>query len=126
MNAWLTQDDELPATDPEALARLKRFGGDRLLHKMIALFLTAAPERIDAARTASASGDASAAELALHSLRSSSGQLGAVRMQQLSEQGEHRARRGSLDGVAQLADELEQELERVRHWLATASVEGAA
>ena len=126
MNAWLTRDDELPATDPEALARLKRFGGDRLLSRMIALFLTAAPERIAAARTASAMGDVPAAELALHSLKSSSGQLGAVRMQQLSEQGEHHARRGSLDGVAQLADELEQELERVRHWLATVSVEGAA
>ena len=40
---------ELPDTDDSALDRLKRFGGATLLGKMIALFLTAAPERIQAA-----------------------------------------------------------------------------
>lgn len=117
---------ELPATDPAALDRLKRFGGGKLLGEMIALFLAAAPERIAAARTASTGDDVAAAEMALHSLKSSSAQLGAMRMQRLCEQGEHRARGGSLDGLRQLTDELEQELGRMREWLTSVRDEGAA
>jgi two-component system sensor histidine kinase/response regulator len=120
MDGYPMPGAELPATDPAALDRLKRFGGGKLLGEMIALFLAAAPERIAAARTASTGGDAAAAELALHSLKSSSAQLGAMRMQRLSEEGEHRARGGSLDGLSQLTDELEEELERVREWLTRA------
>ena len=36
---------ELPAVDPEALTRLERFGGAKLLREMIGLFLEIAPER---------------------------------------------------------------------------------
>jgi hypothetical protein len=42
---------ELPATDPDALTRLERFGGVKLLDEMIALFLLNARERITAAAT---------------------------------------------------------------------------
>jgi HPt (histidine-containing phosphotransfer) domain-containing protein len=117
---------ELPATDQSALDRLKRFGGPKLLGEMIALFLVAAPERIEAARTAGAGGDVEGAERALHSLKSSAAQLGAMRMQRISEQGEHRARAGSLDGLAPLIEELEQELARVKDWLTTTRDQGAA
>jgi HPt (histidine-containing phosphotransfer) domain-containing protein len=126
IDALPTAGAELPATDQSALDRLKRFGGDKLLGEMIALFLIAAPERIEAARGASDRGDLAGAELALHSLKSSAGQLGAMRMQRLSAQGEQRAREGSLDGVSQLTVELEQELARVREWLINARDEGAA
>jgi HPt (histidine-containing phosphotransfer) domain-containing protein len=125
MDANQTPGAELPATDPAALDRLKRFGGGKLLGEMIALFLAAAPERIAAARTAFTGGDMAGAELALHSLKSSSAQLGAMRMQRLSEQGEHRARDGALDGLPKLTDELEQELTRVREWLTSVRDEGA-
>ena len=114
------------AMDPSALDRLKRFGGIKLLSEMIALFLAAAPERIDAARTASAAGDTENAERALHSLKSSAAQLGAMRLQRLSEQGELLARAGTLDGLGQLSDDLEQELARVREWLTTARDEGGS
>ena len=116
---------DFPAHDRSALDRLTRFGGVKLLGEMISLFLVSAPERIAAARAATTSGNASEAEVALHSLKSSSAQLGAMRMQRLSEEGEHSARRGSLDGLTRLADELEQELDRVRHWL-TSVRDGAA
>jgi two-component system sensor histidine kinase/response regulator len=125
LDAYPTAGSPLPPTDPAALDRLRRFGGDTLLGKMIDLFLAAAPERIEAAVRAQAAGDVEGVERALHSLKSSSAQLGAVRMQRLSEQGEHRAREGSLDGVAQLTSELEAELARVRDWLTTARDEGA-
>jgi HPt (histidine-containing phosphotransfer) domain-containing protein len=126
MDAYPIAGTELPATDPGALDRLRRFGGGKLLREMIALFLAAAPERIEAARSAGARGDIAGAELALHSLKSSSAQLGALRMQRLCEQGEHRARAGSIDGLTELARELEDELTRVREWLGKARDEGSA
>ena len=117
-------DADEPVFDAAALDRLKRFGGDTLLGKMIALFLEAAPARIEAARAALARSEVADVELALHSLKSSSAQLGAMRMQRLSAQGE--ARTGSLDGLRALTDELDQELARVREWLITARDEGKA
>src|SRR3954468_7265127 len=115
---------ELPATDTAALERLHRFGGATLLRRMVELFLIAAPERIAVVRAAQSAGDVEAAERALHSLRSSSGQLGANHLQQLCEKGELGARQGSLEGLADLASELDEELARVRVWLTTAC-EGA-
>jgi HPt (histidine-containing phosphotransfer) domain-containing protein len=104
-------------TDPDALARLRRFGGDKLLHEMIGLYLAAAPERLAAAKAGLASGDRAAAELALHSLKSSSAQLGAVRVGKLSERGETIARTGSTDGIAEIIEEMEAELARATRWL---------
>jgi two-component system sensor histidine kinase/response regulator len=125
LDAYPTAGSAPPATDASALDRLRRFGGVALLGKMIDLFLVAGPERIAAAARAQAAGDASGVEQALHSLKSSSAQLGAVRMQRLSEQGEHRAHGGSLEGVAALVSELEEEMARVRDWLAAARDQGA-
>ena len=122
MTAPNDRDDPLvgaPATDVSALERLRRFGGGKLLGEMIALFLSAAPERIAAARAASASRDVAAAELALHSLKSSSAQLGAMEMQRLSERGERIAGSGTLEGVDQVVLDLEEEFSRVQAWLIT-------
>jgi HPt (histidine-containing phosphotransfer) domain-containing protein len=113
----LTSSEGANATDPEALARLRRFGGDKLLREMIGLYLTAAPERLAAAKAGVASGDRSAAELALHSLKSSSAQLGATLVGKLSERGEVIARAGSLDGVGEIITEMETELARATSWL---------
>ena len=126
MDAHPTAGMSLPAIDAAALDRLRRFGGHSLLGRMIDLFLVAAPERIEAASRARAAGDAEGVERALHSLKSSSAQLGALRMQRLSEQGEHQARAGSLDDVAQVTSALDEELARVRDWLLDAREQGAA
>ena len=108
---------DLPTTDATALDRLRRFGGGKLLSEMISLFLTAAPERIGAARAGVTANDARATEMALHSLKSSSAQLGAMRMQRLSEQGESLARSGSLVGVDALVHDIESEFPNVQTWL---------
>ena len=119
-------DAEHAPTDSAALDRLRRFGGGKLLRDMIALFLVAAPERLASARSALAADNVGGTELALHSLKSSSAQLGAMRMHHLCDQGEQRARDGSLVGVPALIDELEQEFARVREWLASARDEGTS
>ena len=109
--------DHLPATDDAALDRLRRFGGSKLLSEMISLFLAAAPERLGAARTGLDARDAAAVEMSLHSLKSSSAQLGALRMQRLCERGEREARGGSLDGTSIILGELDAELPHVARWL---------
>ena len=110
-------DAPLASTDAASLERLKRFGGGKLLGEMISLFLGSAPERIAAARAGLDAGDAKATEMALHSLKSSSAQLGALQMQRLCERGEHQAHAGSLDGVDRIVQDLEEEFPRVRAWL---------
>src|SRR3954463_7742688 len=108
---------DLPATDAASLERLKRFGGGKLLGEMITLFLLTTPERIASACDGHASNDVKATEMALHSLKSSSAQLGAMRMQRICEQGELLARAGTLEGVGALLRELEEEFPRVQEWL---------
>ena len=119
------EPEELPTRDAAALDRLHRFGGDKLLHEMIRLFMENAPQRIAAAGAAVDGGDAPAAELSLHSLKSSSAQLGALRMQRLSEQGEKLAHAGDLMIVGLLVQDLEEEWDRVRSWLADVRGGGA-
>ena len=108
---------DLPPLDPEALTRLERFGGAKLLHEMIALYLESAPERLGAAEAGLAAGDPIATENALHSLKSSSAQLGAARLSRLCEEGEMIARSGTVAGIASLIESSRDELARVEAWL---------
>lgn len=121
MDSKLPVHPELPDTDSEALERLRRFGGTKLVGDMIALFLEALPRRLAAARGALASGDAHVVEHELHALKSSSAQLGALRMNRLSLEGEQLARAGTLDGASAILDALDDEQQRVTRWLTAAS-----
>jgi len=116
----------LASTDREALDRLERFGGRKLLHEMIALFLDNAPERLAAADAGIGAGDARAAEDAMHSLKSSSAQLGALRLSRLCEQAESIARAGTIEGLSGLVAEGRVELRRVERWLGDVRSEGDA
>lgn len=111
-------------TDPEALERLRRFGGAKLLGDMITLFLEAVPQRLDAARRGLAHADARTVEHELHALKSSSAQLGALRMHRLSLEGETLAHAGTLDGASAILDALEAEQLRVHAWLTAARSAG--
>jgi len=108
---------QLPATDPDALSRLERFGGVKLLDEMIALFLLNAKERLAAAVAGVDAGDAAAIENAMHALKSSSAQLGAMGLSRLSGEAETLARGGTLRDIGGLLDECRQELERAAAWL---------
>jgi HPt (histidine-containing phosphotransfer) domain-containing protein len=120
MSSTAARPQEQPAVDPEALARLERFGGQALLREMAALYLANAPERIAAVEAALAADDVIAAEYALHSLKSSSAQLGALRLARLCEAGEQITRGGRLGGVADVTEAAHEELERVTAWLTEA------
>jgi HPt (histidine-containing phosphotransfer) domain-containing protein len=121
-----TDTIRLPATDREALTRLERFGGVKLLNEMIALFLESAPGRLSTAQRGLERGDAPTVEDALHSLKSSSAQLGAPRLSRLCEQGESVAHRGRLDGMGALLQDCRDELGRVEAWLTTVRAQRSA
>jgi len=112
--------------DPEALERLRRFGGTKLLTDMITLFLEAMPQRVATARDGAQRGDASTVEHALHALKSSSAQLGALTMHRLSVEGEQLAKAGALDDVTKVLDALDEECVRVTSWLGSARSEAGA
>ena len=120
MESDTTIHADLPETDPEALERLRRFGGAKLLADMISLFLEAMPQRLVAARSALDRGDAPAVEHELHALKSSSAQLGALRMYRLSEEGERLAKGGTLDAASGILTQLDTEMPRVHAWLTSA------
>ena len=76
------------------------FGGPKLVRGMIELFLGNAPGRVVEARAALDSGDAAALRTALHGLKSSAGQLGAITVFNACEAGEDLASLGDLKGCA--------------------------
>jgi HPt (histidine-containing phosphotransfer) domain-containing protein len=81
--------------DPEAIARLRRLGGDSLAASLAALFLDLAPRRLAAARAALDADDADAVRRAAHSLKSSAGNVGAFVLLEAAGQLETAAEEGA-------------------------------
>lgn len=103
-------DPNLPAAQPldaAALERLRRLGGVTLIGRMIDLFLENSVLRMESARTGLAGGDLSAVARAVHSLKSSAANLGALHLHRLAEDIEIRAEAADAEGVAELFPELE-------------------
>jgi HPt (histidine-containing phosphotransfer) domain-containing protein len=111
--------------DPEAITRLKRFGGDALVFEMIDLFSAGAPARLATAREAVDAGDGERARGVLHSLKSSAGQLGAVALQAMCEDGEQHAARGDVAAVAALLPAMDAEWAAVHQQLNAIRTGGA-
>ncbi len=103
--------------DADALRRLERFGGLKLREELTTLFLQEAPGRIATARAALAGGDLDAVRIMAHMLKSSAGQMGALRVQLLCER---------LEGpdhppdLVRALSGLDEEVARYAAWLDTA------
>jgi HPt (histidine-containing phosphotransfer) domain-containing protein len=113
--------NEAPALvgDLDALKRLERFGGLKLRAELTTLFLEEAPSRVAKARAAVAAGNLEAIRAMAHTLKSSAGQMGAVRVQYLCERLENSAL--PLDPTGALS-EIDEELARYSDWLATTTL----
>jgi HPt (histidine-containing phosphotransfer) domain-containing protein len=96
--------------DDAALDRLRSFGGTKLLKGMIELFVKNAPSRAADAREALDCGDAAALRAALHALKSSAGQLGAVSVHHACNAGEELASRGDLADCTEHVLRIERDL----------------
>jgi HPt (histidine-containing phosphotransfer) domain-containing protein len=84
---------------------------------MVQLFLEQAPLRLAAARHGLEGGDARAVRDAVHALKSSSGQLGAPRMQALCARIEALASAGEIDTLPPLLEGLDEAFAHYRAWL---------
>lgn len=104
--------------DPAALGLLRRVGGEKLASKMGALFLDGAPRKIAAARAALMEFDSTAFALAAHSLKSSAGQMGALKLQALCAELEAAVpSEQTKDSLRQLLDLADAEVSRAVSWL---------
>jgi len=116
------------AIDPQALDRLREWGGDRLVVQMIRLFITNAATRVEQIRNGVRDGVVREAEMGAHSLKSSAANLGAERVRNLAASIELAAAAGDMEPVAQALPELEAafaaaviQLESIEQGLADAS-----
>ncbi|MBK5187562.1 MAG: Hpt domain-containing protein [Gemmatimonadaceae bacterium] len=105
--------------DVDALKRLERFGGLKLREELTTLFLQEAPARIASARAALAGGNVEALRAMAHMLKSSAGQMGALRVQLICDRLE------SPDlppDLSRALSDLDEELARYAAWLDTLTI----
>lgn len=98
-------------TDPEAITRLQRLGGDAFVVKMIDLFQSFVGTKIDEALQSQRSGGAGnldSVERAAHAIKSTAGNIGAFRVQELAFATEQAAKQSNATAVAMLLPQLEQ------------------
>lgn len=93
--------------DPQALDRLREWGGDKLAGQMVRLFLKNSGTRMDQIRTGVGKGDLPEAERGAHSLKSSAANIGAEHLRTLATRIESAALDESVDDARTLLPELE-------------------
>jgi HPt (histidine-containing phosphotransfer) domain-containing protein len=107
--------------DSAAVERLQRLGGNQFVGKMIDLFTSYAAEKLASAKIAQSAGELKALADAVHPIKSSAGNVGAKRVQELAGQIETAARGASTEDLSNLLAEMEgafvaarSELEQVK------------
>ena len=94
--------------DKTALVNLYNIGGKDFLLRMIDNFIAQAPKRIQSARKNLEGGDLKAIHLIAHSLKASSANLGAAKVQETAERLEEMASIGLRDHIGEAVDVLEK------------------
>jgi two-component system sensor histidine kinase/response regulator len=142
LERWLTRSDDTPSRreestadratamqanadlrfDPAVLRRLADVGGGReLLSRVVDKYLSSSARLLSALRDAVAVSDPEALGAAAHTLKSSSAQVGAVRLSSLCKELEALGRSGSMEGAAARTDEIAGEFESTCERLAAES-----
>jgi two-component system sensor histidine kinase/response regulator len=101
----------IPALEPSKIALLRQTSAG-LMGELIEIYATDTPQRVEALRDALTHGDAKALAASAHYLRSSSGNVGAMRVFDLCGKLEMIGRAGDMNGAAALVEELAVENER--------------
>ena len=105
-----------PALDPAVLERLRQLtppGEPDVLKEVLQLFLDDVPGRIGRLRAACQAGDAAEVHRAAHSLKGSSGNIGAIQLLEVCRQLDNQGRAGDLSETPALVASLEIEYARV-------------
>lgn len=93
--------------DPEALDRLREWGGDKLAGQMVRLFLKNSGVRMDQIRNGAGAGDVEEAERGAHSLKSSAANIGAEVVRTYATQVESASLEDDVEEVRRILPELE-------------------
>ena len=93
--------------DPQALERLKEWGGDKLAAQMVRLFLKNSGTRMDQIRVGIDGDDPEEAERGAHSLKSSAANIGAETLRTLATNVESAALDQKLDTLRELLPRIE-------------------
>ena len=104
--------------DPSAVESLRELDGEEFLAEVIDTFLGDAPALVAALRTSRDEGDAEALRRTAHTLKSNGRIFGAERFSELCDALEEQARRGELDGGAELLERIEREYAALEQTLA--------
>jgi signal transduction histidine kinase/CheY-like chemotaxis protein/HPt (histidine-containing phosphotransfer) domain-containing protein len=116
MPSAVTLADDPSPLDPARLDSLRRLGelaGKPLLREIVGSFLAETPRRVARMREALDRTDAEDLAFVAHSLKGSSGQIGALRVAALSFELEKQGKSADLAAAPALLAELERELSRV-------------
>ena len=115
LEKWLPGGQTAPtvseAVEPKTIAYLRQLGGadENFVRDLIALYVEDGGQRIAAIRNAIAANDATEMASAAHGLKSSAGNMGAMKVHAIAEVLEQLGRKGSIDGAAVEAAKLEAE-----------------
>ncbi|OON63666.1 hybrid sensor histidine kinase/response regulator [Massilia sp. KIM] len=101
----------------ENIRALSREGGDALVNKVVAAYISDSPRQLAALRQAIKGGDADALRRVAHSLKSASANVGASRVAALCRDLEQIGRAGGVDGAAPLFADMERDYLSVRQSL---------
>ena len=102
--------------DPDVVDRLRQLtppGDPDVLTQILHLFLDDVPKRIETLRAATAAGDAIAVQRTAHSLKGSSGNIGARALCEVCQQLDDGAKAGDLARLRSLVESVVSEYARV-------------
>lgn len=100
--------------DNEAIERLRKLGGNKFVIELIDTFLQHVSQKMEEALTGEREGNPETIERAVHSIKSSAGNLGAQRLQDLAAQIEELAEDRQSKPIHPLMRELEKAFGRVK------------
>ena len=110
--------DHLNYKTLESLRSMVREGQPSLLKKVTRIYVESSPKLMETIRHSITLGDAAAMQGAAHSLKSTSGNLGAMMLAEICKELDAMGRAGTTDNAILLLPLLEDEYERVREALA--------
>ena len=100
--------------DPAALAPLREMAGDGAIREVLTTFLESSLSHVVKMRQAAAAGDARALSATAHMVKGSSGTVGAKRVSRFCARIEVITMGGTLDGVAELLDAIDEDVARAQ------------
>ena len=103
------EGSRLPLVDPAVLRNIAALARPALLDSMIELYLQHSPPMISAIELAAASGQAEALQVALHTFKSSTANLGGVRLATLAKECEGLVREGGVAKAAPAVQRIRKE-----------------